>query len=116
MNWQCHQLWDEKVGKTIEVKQPDTAPIQIVGTPDNQPTVKIQPVKPAVPESIKCVKIQLTSGVNILGTESSKLLAKMENVLRTLTDKAFINFARSCGYELKRKTMSKTKIEDLNNI
>ena len=100
MNWQRHQLWDEKLGKTVEVKQPDTAPIQIVGTPDNQPTVKIQPVKPAVPESIKWVKIQLTSGVNILGTESSKLLAQMENVLKTLTDEAFINFARSCGYEL----------------
>ena len=59
-----------------------------------------EPVKPAVPESIKWVKIQLTSGVNILGTESSKLLAQMENVLKTLTDEAFINFARSCGYEL----------------
>ncbi|WP_262281009.1 hypothetical protein [Hallella absiana] len=40
MNWQRHQLWDEKLGKTVEVKQSDTAPIQIVGTPDNQPTVK----------------------------------------------------------------------------
>ena len=29
MNWQRHQLWDEKLGKTIEVKQPDTAPVQI---------------------------------------------------------------------------------------
>ena len=65
MNWQRHQLWDEKLGKTIEVKQPDTAPVQIVGTPVNQPTVKIQPVKPAVPEPIKWVKIQLTSGANI---------------------------------------------------
>ena len=52
----------------------------------------------------------------ILGTESSKLLAQMENVLKTLTDEAFINFSRLCGYELKRKTKSKTKIEDLNNI
>ena len=65
MNWQRHQLWDEKLGKTVEVKQPDTAPVQIVGTPVNQPTVKIQPVKPAVPEPIKWVKIQLTSGANI---------------------------------------------------
>ena len=109
MNWQRHQLWDEKLGKTVEVKQPDTAPIQIVGTPDNQPIVKIQPVKPAVPESIKWVKIQLTSGVNILGTESSKLLAQMGNVLKTLTDEAFINFAKSCGYELKKKDKGKDK-------
>ena len=65
MNWQRHQLWDEKLGKTVEVKQPDTAPGQIVGTPGNQQTVKIQPVKPAVPEPIKWVKIQLTSGANI---------------------------------------------------
>ena len=65
MNWQRHQLWDEKLGKTVEVKQPDTAPVQIVGTPGNQQTVKIQPVKPAVPEPIKWVKIQLTSGANI---------------------------------------------------
>jgi len=57
MNWQRHQLWDEKLGKTIEVKQPDTAPVQIVSTPGNQTTVKIQPVKPAVPEPIKWVKI-----------------------------------------------------------
>ena len=65
MNWQRHQLWDEKLGKTVEVKQPNTAPVQIVGTPGNQPTVKIQPVKPAAPEPIKWVKIQLTSGANI---------------------------------------------------
>ena len=65
MNWQRHQLWDEKFGKTVEVKQPDTAPVQIVGTPGNQPTVMIQPVKPAAPEPIKWVKIQLTSGANI---------------------------------------------------
>ena len=57
MNWQRHQLWDEKLGKTVEVKQPDTAPVQIVDTPSNQPTVKIQSVKPAVQEprlSILC--------------------------------------------------------------
>ena len=29
MNWQCHQLWDEKLRKTVEVKQPDTAPVQM---------------------------------------------------------------------------------------
>ena len=51
MNWQRHQLWDEKLGKTVEVKQPDTAPIQIAGTSGNQQTVKIQPVKPAVQEA-----------------------------------------------------------------
>ena len=65
MNWQRHQLWDEKLGKTVEVKQPNTAPVQIVGTPGNQPTVKRQPGQPAAPEPIKWVKIQLTSGANI---------------------------------------------------
>lgn len=65
MNWQRHQLWNEKLGKTVEVKQPDTAPVKIVGQPSNSPTVKMQPVKPKDPEPIKWVKIQLTSGASI---------------------------------------------------
>ena len=42
MNWQRHQLWNEKLGKTIEVKQPDAAPVNIVGIPTVSPTVKME--------------------------------------------------------------------------
>ena len=42
MNWQRHQLWDEKLEKTIEVKQPMTAKVQITGKPCNSPTVKMK--------------------------------------------------------------------------
>jgi hypothetical protein len=35
MNWQRHHLWNEKLGKIIEVMQPNSAPVQIVGTPSN---------------------------------------------------------------------------------
>ena len=65
MNWQRHQLWDEKMGKTVSVEQPSTAPVRIVGTPSNQPTVKMEQVKPAKPEPIKWVKLQLTGGATI---------------------------------------------------
>lgn len=47
----------------------------------------------------------------ILGTNSSKLLVQMENLLKSVTDEAFINFAKSCGYELNKK---KDKDKDKN--
>lgn len=65
MNWQRHQLWDEKMGKTVSAEQPSTAPVRIVGTPSNQPTVKMEQVKPAKPEPIKWVKLQLRDGATI---------------------------------------------------
>lgn len=43
----------------------------------------------------------------ILGTNSSKLSAQMENILKSVTDEAFVNFAKSCGYELKKKDKDK---------
>jgi len=42
MNWQRHQLWNEKLGKTVEVKQPDAPPVNIVGIPTVSPTVKME--------------------------------------------------------------------------
>lgn len=44
----------------------------------------------------------------ILGTNSSKLLAQMDNLLKSVTDETFINFARSCGYEIKKKDKDKS--------
>lgn len=43
----------------------------------------------------------------ILGNNSSKLKTQMENILKTVTDEAFVNFAKSCGYELKKKDKDK---------
>ena len=31
MNWQRHQLWNEKLGKTVQVEQPKVAKVQISG-------------------------------------------------------------------------------------
>lgn len=42
MNWQRHQLLSEKLGKTVQVKQPKVAKIQISGKPCNSPTVKLR--------------------------------------------------------------------------
>lgn len=41
MNWQRHQLWSEKLGKTVQVEQPKVAKVQITGKPCNSPTVKL---------------------------------------------------------------------------
>ena len=71
MNWQRHQLWDEKMGKTVSVEQPSTAPVRIVGTPSNQPTVKMEQVKPAKPEPIKWVKLQLRDGAFMFSVTES---------------------------------------------
>lgn len=43
----------------------------------------------------------------ILGNNSSMLKTQMENILNTVTDEAFVNFAKSCGYELKKKDKDK---------
>lgn len=66
MNWQRHQLWNEKLGKTIEVKQPVTAKVQITGKPCNSPTVDMEVQVPeGEPATIKWVKLQLTSGATL---------------------------------------------------
>ena len=39
MNWQRHQLWSEKLGKTVQSEQPKVAKVQITGKPCNSPTV-----------------------------------------------------------------------------
>ena len=35
MNWQRHQLWSEKLGKTVQAEQPKVAKVQITGKPCN---------------------------------------------------------------------------------
>ena len=42
MNWQRHQLWSEKLGKTVQAEQPKVAKVQITGKPCNSPTVKLE--------------------------------------------------------------------------
>ena len=46
MNWQRHQLWSEKLGKTVLVDQPKVAKVQITGKPCNSPTVKMEVKQP----------------------------------------------------------------------
>ena len=65
MNWQRHQLWNEKLGKTVEVKQPMTAKVQITEKPCNSPTVKMEVQAPAGEPAIKWVKLQLSSGATL---------------------------------------------------
>ena len=54
MNWQRHQLWSEKLGKTVQVEQPKVAKVQIT-------EVK----QPEGESPIKWVKLQLTSGATL---------------------------------------------------
>ena len=62
MNWQRHQLWSEKLGKTVQAEQPKVAKVQITGKPCNSPTVKLEVKHPEGESPIKWVKLQLTSG------------------------------------------------------
>lgn len=61
MNWQRHQLWSEKSGKTIQVEQSKVAKVQITGKPCNSPSMKIDVKQPEVELSIEWGKLQLTS-------------------------------------------------------
>jgi len=65
MNWQRHQLWSEKLGKTVQVEQPKVAKVQITGKPCNSPTVKLEVKQPEGESPIKWVKLQLTSGATL---------------------------------------------------
>lgn len=65
MNWQRHQLWSEKLGKTIHVEQPKVAKVQITGKPCNDPTVKMEVKQPEGESPIKWVKLQLISGATL---------------------------------------------------
>ena len=42
MNWQRHQLWNEKLGKTVQFEEPKVAKVRITGKPCNSPTVKME--------------------------------------------------------------------------
>ncbi|WP_270230943.1 hypothetical protein [Phocaeicola coprocola] len=55
MNWQRHQLWSEKLGKTVQVEQ----------KPCNSPTVKLEVKQPEGESPIRWVKLQLTSGATL---------------------------------------------------
>ena len=65
MNWQRHQLWSEKLGKTVQVEQPKVAKVRITGKPCNSPTVKLEVKQPEGESPIKWVKLQLTSGATL---------------------------------------------------
>ena len=64
-NWQHHQLWNEELGKTVEVKQPDAARVNIVGVLTVSPTIKMEQKKEEKPQPIRRIKVQLISGVSI---------------------------------------------------
>ncbi len=57
MNWQRHQLWSEKLGKTVRVEQPKVAKVQITGNPCNSPTVKMEVRQPEGEAPIRWVKL-----------------------------------------------------------
>ncbi len=42
MNWQRHQLWNEKLVKTVQVTDTKVAKIHITGDSYNSPTVKME--------------------------------------------------------------------------
>ena len=42
MNRQRHQLWSEKLGKTVQAEQSKVAKLQITGKPCNSSTVKLK--------------------------------------------------------------------------
>ena len=82
MTWQRHQLWSEKLGKTVQTEQPKVAKVQITGKPYNSPTVKLKVKHPEGESPIKWVKLQLTSGAalfqrNTTVLDLSLLLNKM---------------------------------------
>ena len=58
MNWQRHQLWSEKLGKTVHVGQPKVAKVQITGKTCNSPVVKMEVKQPEGESPIKWVKLQ----------------------------------------------------------
>ena len=62
MNWQRHQLWNEKLGKAVQAEQPKVAKVQITSKPCNSPTIKMEVKQPEGEPPIKWVKLQLSSG------------------------------------------------------
>ena len=82
MNWQRHQLWNEKLGKTVHVEQLKVAKVQITDKPCNSPVVKMEVKQPEGESLIKWVKLQLALGAtlflrNTTVLELSLLLNKM---------------------------------------
>ena len=65
MNWQRHQLWSEKLGKTVHAEQPKVAKAQITGKPCSSPTVKMEMKQPESQPPTRWVKLQSTSGTTL---------------------------------------------------
>lgn len=65
MNWQRHQLWNEKLGKNVQAEQPKVAKVQITGKPFNSPVVKMEVKQPEGEPPLKWVKVQLCSGATV---------------------------------------------------
>lgn len=51
-----------KLGKNVQVEQPQVAKVQITGKPCNSPTVKMEVKQPEGEPPLKWVKVQLSSG------------------------------------------------------
>ena len=73
MNWQRHQLWSAKLGKTVQVEPPKVAKVQISGKPCNSPIVKLEVKQPEGESPIKWVKLQLASGATLFLRNTSVL-------------------------------------------
>lgn len=65
INWQRHQLWSEKLYKTVQVDEPKVATVQITGKFCNSPTVKMEVKQSEGEPPIKWVNLQLVSGVTL---------------------------------------------------
>lgn len=65
MNWRRHQLWSEKVDKTVHVGQPKVTKVQITGKPCNSPTMKMEEKQPEGESLIKWGKLQLASDATL---------------------------------------------------
>lgn len=61
MIWQCHQLWSEKLGKTVQVEQPKITKAQKTGKPCNTPSVKMEMKQPEGESPIRWVELLLAS-------------------------------------------------------
>lgn len=73
MNWQCHLLWNDKFGKTVQVEEPKVTEVQITGKTCNSPTVEME-VKQLEGESpIRWVKLELTSDATLFLSNTTVL-------------------------------------------
>ena len=61
MNWQRHQLWSEKLGKTVQVEQPKVAKVRITGKPCNSLRSRMWSGLAALNVSSSCAAVTATT-------------------------------------------------------